>query len=366
MITDTLKPNTGFLLLEDGSVFYGLAAGAPLTKTGEICFNTAMAGYQETFSDPSYGGQILVMTSPHIGNYATLHGEQESPAPTLQALVCRNYSGNAPGDRPGCIPLNDWLSAAGIPVLHNIDTRQLVQKIRNAGSMNALLSTNNMDLEQARAMLASTPSMSGQALGIKAGASEPTPYSTATGKRVALIDFGFKDSMARLLAQAGIEVQLFPSTTPFETLLAWNPDGFLLSNGPGDPEPLTEAIELTKRIIQLKKPVFGICLGHQIIGLSMGLQTFKMKNGHRGVNHPVLNLSSGKGEITSQNHGFAVDTESLQQHPDMELTHRHLNDGTVAGMRHRHLPVFSVQYHPEAAPGPHDSRYLFQQFIQQL
>lgn len=366
MITETLKQNTGFLLLEDGSVFYGLAAGAFLTKTGEICFNTAMAGYQETFSDPSYGGQILVMASPHIGNYATLHGEQESASPSIQALVCRNYSGNAPGDRPGCFPLNDWLSQAGVPVLHNIDTRQLVQKIRSGGSMNALLSTNKMNLDQARALLASTPSMNGQGLGIQAGVSEPFPYSTSPGKRVALIDFGFKDAMARLMAEQGIEVRLFPSTVPLERILEWNPHGFLLSNGPGDPEPLTEAIELVKRIIELKKPVFGICLGHQIIGLAMGLHTFKMKNGHRGVNHPVLNLSNGKGEITSQNHGFAVRMEDLLAHPDMELTHRHLNDGTVAGMRHKHLPVFSVQYHPEAAPGPHDSRYLFQQFIQQL
>jgi carbamoyl-phosphate synthase small subunit len=366
MNTETLKHNTGFLLLEDGSVFYGLSAGADLTKIGEICFNTAMSGYQETFSDPSYGGQILVMTSPHIGNYATLHGENESPSPTLEALVCRNFSGDAPGDRPGCQPLNTWLRQAGVPVLHNIDTRKLVQKIRSGGSMNALLSTNNMDLTQARALLANAPGMNGQALGLNAGVSLPKPYSTTGKKKVALIDFGFKDSMARLLAEADIQVQLFPSTTPFESLLAWNPDGFLLSNGPGDPQPLTEGIELTKKIMQLKKPVFGICLGHQIIGLAMGLHTFKMKNGHRGVNHPVLNLSSGKGEITSQNHGFAVDMDSLQQHPDLELTHRHLNDGTVAGMRHRHLPVFSVQYHPEAAPGPHDSRYLFQQFIQAL
>lgn len=365
-MSEAQTSKTGYLLLEDGTLFYGISAGASRTKTGEICFNTAMTGYQETFSDPSYAGQILVMASPHIGNYGILHGEQESASPTLRGLICRNYSGTAPGDRAGCQPLNAWLQQAEVPVLHNIDTRKLVQKIRNQGSMNALLSTDELDLELAKQMLHSSPSMHGQALGRMAGVSAPKLYHNSEGKRVALIDFGFKDSMARILAEAGIEVQLFPYSTPLETLLAWNPDGFLLSNGPGDPEPLTEAIALTRNIIELKKPVFGICLGHQIIGLAMGLSTFKMKNGHRGVNHPVLNESTGKGEITSQNHGFAVKMEDLLSHPDMELTHRHLNDGTVAGMRHRHLPVFSVQYHPEAAPGPHDSRYLFQEFIQQL
>ncbi len=355
------------LRLQDGTEFHGLAAGAQATVTGELCFNTAMAGYQETFSDPSYTGQMLVMTHAHIGNYGIIEGESESKGPTLRALICRNYSGNQTDLRPGSQALDPWLSEAGVPVIYNIDTRALVRKLRRAGSLNALVSTEDLSEETRNTLLAQTPDMQGLALVNEVTVSEPTDMNwPSAGPKIAVLDLGHKAAMLRLLTERGARLRIFPAHTDSQEILAWEPDGFLITNGPGDPEPLQQVIETTRKLIATDKPMLGICLGHQIIALAMGIPTYKMKHGHRGVNHPVLHLTTGRGEITSQNHGFAVDAEALARHPDMELTHRHLNDGTVAGMRHRSKPTFCVQYHPEAHPGPHDSRYLFDDFMDRL
>lgn len=355
-----------FVLLADGTLFKGRAAGKPGTATGEICFNTAMTGYQETFTDPSYYGQILTMTNAHIGNYNVNEEETESNSIKISALVCKNFS--LKGSRiKSYTNLDQYFKDAGITVISDVDTRALVRHIRNKGAMNAIVSTEIKDVETLKQMLSEVPSMQGLELSSKVSCTEPyfegSPDST---KKVAVLDLGLKHNIVRCLTERGCYVQVFPMNTSYAEMKAWNPDGYMITNGPGDPETLEKPIQTVKDIVAANEKLFGICLGHQVLAIAGGLSTYKMVNGHRGINHPILNHITGKGEITSQNHGFVVDEKTLGNNPEIEVTHTHLNDGTIAGIRLKNKPVFSVQYHPEAFAGPHDSRYLFDQFVDTL
>jgi carbamoyl-phosphate synthase small subunit len=353
------------LLLADGTVFNGMGNG--IENGGELCFNTGMTGYQETFTDPSYAGQLLICTHVHIGNYGCVPTETESHKPWINGLICRSLQSFHSRLNPESESLYNWLSKHQVPFIEGIDTRALVRHLRRTGAQNALIAKASTPETVLKQMLHNLPSMQGQALGPKVSCTTPRDLGNPNAKfRVACVDFGIKESMITCLVERGVFCRVFPMNSSFREIMNWNPDGFLLSNGPGDPAAMPEAIALVSEILSTKKPVFGICMGHQLLSLALNLKTFKMHHGHRGLNHPVLNLQSGKGEITSQNHGFAVSLESLSENPDLILTHKHLNDGTVAGIRHKSLPFFSVQYHPEASAGPHDSRYLFDDFIELL
>ncbi|MBI1316675.1 glutamine-hydrolyzing carbamoyl-phosphate synthase small subunit [bacterium] len=361
MIEQRLQP--ALLLLEDGTVFHGTTTGCDGTSWGEICFNTGMTGYQEIFTDPSYFGQILVMASPHIGNYGMHQDESESAQIQIAGLVCRSFSDFA--SRPSAhSDLKSALNQAGKVAIQGIDTRALVRHLRDHGSMNAILSTETLDLESLRAQLREVPSMDGLELASRVSTREAYELGDPNSPvRIAAIDYGMKRSIAQQWVQRGALVKVFPMNATAAEMEAWNPNAYFLSNGPGDPAAMAENIDQVRSVQVLGKPLFGICLGHQLLALANGLSTVKMHHGHRGINHPVLNLERGQGEITSQNHGFVVTHDSLEAHPEVILTHRHLNDGTIAGIRLKDRPVFSVQYHPEAGPGPRDSRYLFDQFI---
>lgn len=350
------------LILADGTRFEGDAVGAIGTVTGEIAFNTGMYGYQEIFTDPSYFGQILVMATDHIGNYGTLDSETESGGVQIAGLVVKNFSSVA--SRGGNVePLGHYLERDGVPGIANVDTRALVRHIREAGAMNAIISSDGTTEDELRARLSEAPSMAGLELSSKVTCELPHELGPEGGPRVALLDLGVKQSIVDCLTDRGCRVRVFPSSTEAEELLAWSPDGVMLSNGPGDPAAMSPVVAEVVKLVDADLPIFGICLGHQVLALSQGLKTRKMFNGHRGVNHPVKNLVTGKAEITSQNHGFVVDRDSLSAAENIEETHVHLNDGTVAGIRLKGRPVFSVQYHPEASAGPHDSRYLFDDFV---
>lgn len=354
-------------MLEDGTIFYGKSvANKEHTAFGEICFNTGMTGYQEIFTDPSYFGQIMVLTNAHIGNYGAALDEVESDGVKIAGLVCKNFSYTY--SRPHANEsLEAFLERNNTFAISDVDTRALVSHIREHGAQNAVISTRVDEIEALKNELKAVPSMAGLELSSKVSTSESYFFGDATAPyKVAVLDIGVKKNILRCLAERGAYLKVFPYNTPFSELKAWNPDGYFLSNGPGDPEPLVEAIETTKEILASGKPLFGICLGHQVLALANGVSTFKMHNGHRGINHPVLNLISKRGEITSQNHGFAVSKEEVLAHAELEITHEHLNDQTVAGIRLKYKPAFSVQYHPEASPGPHDSRYLFDEFITSL
>lgn len=352
------------ILLEDGTAFYGKAVGRQGIAFGEVCFNTGMTGYQEIFTDPSYLGQIMVTANAHIGNYGVNSDENESDSIKIAGLVCRNFSYDY-SRQAANESLEAFLDRNNLLAICEVDTRALVAHIRDNGSMNAVISTEADDLEKLAQLLQEVPNMKGLELASKV--STKMPYFVGNQEsiyKVAALDLGIKQNILRNLTARNVYVKVFPYDTPFEELQAWNPDGYFLSNGPGDPEPLKGVIEVTKKIIEKGYPLFGICLGHQIIALANGISTYKMHNGHRGINHPILNTLTGKGEITSQNHGFTVDKTQAEKHPDIEITHLHLNDGTVAGIRMKHKPCFSVQYHPEAGPGPHDAHYLFDQFVE--
>ena len=354
-------------MLEDGTIFYGKSvANKEHTAFGEICFNTGMTGYQEIFTDPSYFGQIMVLTNAHIGNYGAALDEVESDGVKIAGLVCKNFSYTY--SRPHANEsLEMFLERNNTFAISDVDTRALVSHIREHGAQNAVISTRVDEIEALKNELKAVPSMAGLELSSKVSTTEPYFFGESDAPyKVAVLDIGVKKNILRCLAERGAYLKVFPYNTPFSELKAWNPDGYFLSNGPGDPEPLVEAIETTKEILASGKPLFGICLGHQVLALANGVSTFKMHNGHRGINHPVLNLISKRGEITSQNHGFAVSKEEVQAHAELEITHEHLNDQTVAGIRLKDKPAFSVQYHPEASPGPHDSRYLFDEFITSL
>jgi carbamoyl-phosphate synthase small subunit len=354
------------LVLEDGTVFTGKATGKIGTTTGEIAFNTGMTGYQEVFTDPSYYGQILIMTTAHIGNYGVHSEEVESDSVKIAGLVTKKFS-EMYSRASGNSNLQDYLEVNERVGITDVDTRALVRHIRHKGAMNAIISSEILDEKELLQHVKKIPSMAGLELSSKVAtkvvfdAGEPT-----AGYKVALVDFGVKKNIIRCLTERDCFVRVFPMDTPLSEMLAFNPDGFMLSNGPGDPSAMPAQISLVKEIVETGKPIFGICLGHQILGLSQGLQTAKMFNGHRGINHPVKNLLTGKGEITSQNHGFVITDDSVTENQAIEITHRHLNDNTIAGIQVKGKPVFSVQYHPEASAGPHDSRYLFDQFISNL
>tara|TARA_R110002049_G_scaffold4842_2_gene34175 strand:+ start:757 stop:1863 length:1107 start_codon:yes stop_codon:yes gene_type:complete len=351
------------VLLADGTIFYGKSVGIEGTSTGEICFNTGMTGYQEIFTDPSYFGQIMVTANAHIGNYGVNDNEVESDGIKISGLICRNFSfTHSRVDSDG--NLKDWFEKHNIVAISDVDTRALVAYIRDNGAMNAIISTETDNIEELKKQLSSVPSMEGLELASKVSTKEPYFVGDENSPiKVAALDIGIKKNILRNLVKRGVYVKVFPYNSEFKDLESFNPDGYFISNGPGDPEPLKEAQEVAKEIIKRDLPLFGICLGHQVIALANGISTYKMHNGHRGINHPVKNLLTGKGEITSQNHGFAINKEETEINNDIEITHVHLNDHTVAGIRLKNKPVFSVQYHPEASPGPHDSEYLFDQFI---
>ncbi|MGB2684939.1 MAG: glutamine-hydrolyzing carbamoyl-phosphate synthase small subunit [Olleya sp.] len=354
------------ILLEDGTIFHGKAVGKEGTAFGEICFNTGMTGYQEIFTDPSYFGQLMVTTNAHIGNYGVNDNENESDSIKISGLICKNFSYDfSRVDSNGS--LEDFLNKHNLLAISDVDTRALVSYIRDNGVMNAIISTDVDNIDGLKQQLAGVPSMSGLELASKVSTKEPYFIGDENAPiKIAALDIGIKKNILRNLVKREAYVKVFPYNATFEDLNSWNPDGYFLSNGPGDPEPLIEAQALAKEVIKRDLPLFGICLGHQVIALANGISTYKMHNGHRGINHPVKNLITGKGEITSQNHGFAVNREEAEAHPDIEITHVHLNDNTVAGLKMKSKNVFSVQYHPEASPGPHDSSYLFDQFISNI
>ena len=354
------------LLLEDGTVFNGYAVGKVGTTTGEIAFNTGMTGYQEVFTDPSYVGQILIMNTPHIGNYGVQDDENESDSIKISGLITKKYSEvfsrtSANGS------LDEMMVNNACVGISDVDTRALVRHIRSKGAMNAIISSDNLDIDSLKEQLKKVPSMAG--LELSSRVSTKVAYESSADNatlRVALLDLGVKNSIVKCLVARGCHVKVFPMNTTISEMNAFNPDGFMLSNGPGDPGVMFDTISLVKEIVAQDKPIFGICLGHQVLALSQGLKTEKMFNGHRGINHPIKNLKTGKGEITSQNHGFVVSKESVAANPAVAITHIHLNDDTIAGIEIINKPVFSVQYHPEASAGPHDSRYLFDQFIDNM
>lgn len=354
------------VLLADGTIFYGKSVGIEGTSTGEICFNTGMTGYQEIFTDPSYYGQLMVGTNAHIGNYGVNDEEVESEGIKIAGLICRNFSFvHSRVDSDG--NLKDWFTKYNLVAISDVDTRALVSYIRENGAMNAIISTEVDDIDALKKKLAEVPSMEGLELASKVSTKEPYFVGDENADiKISALDIGIKKNILRNLAKRGAYIKVFPYNSKFEDLEGFNPDGYFISNGPGDPEPLKEAIEVAKEIIKRDLPLFGICLGHQVIALANGISTYKMHNGHRGINHPVINLLTGKGEITSQNHGFAINREETEAHPDVEITHTHLNDQTVAGIRLKDKNAFSVQYHPEASPGPHDAEYLFDQFIENI
>ena len=357
---------TAVLLLADGTVHYGKAFGKIGTTTGEICFNTGMTGYQEVFTDPSYYGQVVVMNNVHIGNYGVKESDVESDSIKIKGLICRNleeqYSRKlAEGS------VEDYLIKNNIVCIEGVDTRALVCEIRERGAMNCIISSEITDIHQLKAILDETPSMEGLELASVVSTEQPyTKGDEGSDVRIAVLDFGTKQHILECMVDRGAYVKVFPAKTKIEELKAFNPNGYFISNGPGDPASMDYAIETVKQVLDEKKPTFGICLGHQLVALANNISTFKMHHGHRGLNHPVKNMLTGKGEMTSQNHGFAVSEKDIANNPNVEVTHVHLNDNTIMGIRVKGKKAFSVQYHPEASPGPHDSRYLFDQFLDMI
>ena len=356
-----------FILLADGTIFHGKVVGEKEgTAFGEVCFNTGMTGYQEIFTDPSYFGQLMVTTNAHIGNYGTNENEVESESVKIAGLICKNFSYNYSRDDAN-ESLEEFLAKNDLFAISDVDTRALVSYIRDNGAMNAVISTDVDNIEKLKEELAEFPSMEGLELSSKVSTKEPYYYGDENAKyKIAALDIGIKKNILRNLAKRDAYIKVYPYDATFEELKTWEPDAYFISNGPGDPEPLTQAIATAKDIIASDAPLFGICLGHQVIALANGVSTYKMHNGHRGINHPIKNLLTGKGEITSQNHGFAINRAETEANPELEITHVHLNDQTVAGIRMKSKNVFSVQYHPEASPGPHDAEYLFDQFFENI
>lgn len=355
-----------YLILENGMVFTGKAAGKIGTTTGEICFNTGMTGYQEVFTDPSYYGQVMVTTNAHIGNYGVKSIDTESDKVQISGLICKNFTNEfsrsmAEGD------IQAYFENENIVCIHAVDTRAIVRAIRDQGVMNCIISSDNEDIESLKKQLKSVPNMEG--LELASIVSTPTSYYLGNPNasfRIAVIDYGIKQNILRCLLDRGCYLKVFPAKTTLSEIIDFKADGYFLSNGPGDPAAMDYAIKTVKDILDLHKPTFGICLGHQLLALALDIGTYKMHNGHRGINHPVKNLLSGLCEITTQNHGFAVDKKALSEREDILITHVNLNDNSIEGIRLANRPAFSVQYHPEAAPGPHDSRYLFDEFIDMI
>jgi carbamoyl-phosphate synthase small subunit len=355
------------LVLEDGSVYEGEAFGATADTIGEVVFNTSLTGYQEIITDPSYRFQIVVMTYPHIGNYGVEKIVEQSERPQVAGFVMRDAVAE-PSSAHAELSLDEYFRRTNVTAISGVDTRALTRRIRNEGAMRGMITTNvTRSIDSIVAELRQSPSMAGLDLVQRVTALRPYPFDEATGENplsVAVYDFGVKKDILRQLVKQGCDVTVYPATTHADEILNRRHDGVLLSNGPGDPEPVTYAHDNIRQLVG-KLPIFGICLGHQLLGIALGGKTYKLKFGHRGGNHPVKDLRSGRIEITAQNHGFSVDADSLSEN-DVEYTHINLNDQTLEGFRHRREPVVAVQYHPEAAPGPHDSFYLFDDFVRMM
>ena len=351
------------LLLEDGTLFHGKAAGAIGTSTGEICFNTGMTGYQEIFTDPSYFGQMLVATHVHIGNYGISNDEVESDRVNIAGLICRSF--NVGYSRKSATEsIEDYFIRQNVVAISDIDTRAVVRHIRSKGAMNCIVSSEISDLNELKNRLAAVPSMAGLELSSKVTTAKPYFVGNPSARyKVAVMDFGVKKNIIRNLVARDCYVQVFPANTSFKEIRQWEADGVMLSNGHGDPSVMPGVVSTIKEILNENTPLFGICLGQQLLAQACGIHTYKMFNGHRGINHPVKNIITGRCEITSQNHGFSVIEEEVRKSKNVEITHLNLNDNTIEGIRVKDRIAFSVQYHPESAPGPHDSTYLFDDFI---
>jgi carbamoyl-phosphate synthase small subunit len=351
------------LLLADGTIYHGKAAGKIGTTTGEICFNTGMTGYQEIFTDPSYFGQIMVTTNAHIGNYGIHAEEVESDSIKIAGLVCKNFN-IAYSRKEANQSIQDYFQEENVVGISDVDTRSLVRHIRNKGAMNAIISSEILDVEELKKKLASVPSMDGLELSSKVSTQKPYFYGKENAKyKVAVLDLGVKKNILRNFDERDVYAKVFPAKTSFKDMEEFQPDGYFISNGPGDPSAMPYAIETVKEILAANKPLFGICLGHQLLALANDIRTMKMFNGHRGLNHPVKNIIIDHCEVTSQNHGFGVIPEDVKKSDKVEITHINLNDQSIEGIRIKGKKAFSVQYHPESSPGPHDSRYLFDDFI---
>ena len=360
-MAETQQP--AILLLEDGTLCYGKAFGAIGTTTGEICFNTGMTGYQEVFTDPSYFGQILIMNSVHIGNYGVKDEDVESDSVKISGLIGRNLE-ETYSRRQAKGSLNDYLKANKIVSIEEVDTRALVAHIRTKGAMNCIISSEIPDVEVLKKKLSEVPNMAGLELASHVSTKQSYEMGDAKSKiRIAVLDYGVKQHILHCMVDRGAYVKVFPAKSKLKELKEFNPSGYFISNGPGDPAAMDYAIQTVKDILKESKPVFGICLGHQLLALANDIPTFKMHHGHRGLNHPVKNMITGKCEITTQNHGFGVDPEAVKKAKHVEVTHMNLNDQSIEGIRIKNKQAFSVQYHPESTPGPHDSRYLFDEFI---
>jgi carbamoyl-phosphate synthase small subunit len=359
-----MSDQRALLLLADGTTYEGKAAGKIGTTIGEICFNTGMTGYQEVFTDPSYYGQILVTTNAHIGNYGIKDSDIESDSIKIAGLICKNFT--VPFSRQQAqSSIQEYFEREGVVGISDVDTRAIVRHIRNKGAMNAIISSDNFDLDDLKKQLAAAPNMEGLELSSKVTTKETYTMGDENAPiRVAVLDLGTKKNILRNFVNRDCYVKVFPARATMEEINAFGADGLFISNGPGDPGAMDYAVDTAKAMLNEDKPLFGICLGHQILARAVGIPTYKMHHGHRGINHPVFNLQTGKSEITSQNHGFGVSPEAIEQNLDVvEVTHRNLNDDTIEGIRVKGKPAFSVQYHPEASPGPHDAAYLFDQFV---
>ena len=359
---NTITPQKkAYLLLEDGTLLEGTAIGAIGTSGGEICFNTGMTGYQEIYTDPSYFGQVIINTNAHIGNYGTFHEEQESDSPKINGLIINDFS-SVHSRYNATESLQEYLKKHNVVGIADIDTRKLVRYIRSKGAMNVIISSV-LEPDNLQAELNKLPSMEGLELSSVVCSKESYTIGDEKAKnKVAVLDLGIKKSILKNLNSRGCYCKVFPAKTTFEEMKTWNPTGYFISNGPGDPAVMDYAVDTVKQILDSDVPTFGICLGHQMIARACGISTYKMHHGHRGLNHPIKNILTGKSETTSQNHGFVVKKEDVETNELVETTHIHLNDGTIAGLKLKGEKVFSVQYHPEASPGPHDSRYLFDDF----
>ncbi len=360
-------PSEALLLLEDGTHFKGFALGKIGTHGGEICFNTGMTGYQEIYTDPSYFGQVIVNTTSHIGNYGTLAPlEDESNSVKISGMVCNEFS-QVNSRNLATESLQDYFEKANIVGIYGVDTRQIVRHIRSKGAMNCIISSEILDIDMLQKELDKIPPMEGLELSSIVSTKDAYFVGNPTASRkIAAIDYGIKKSILANFVDRDCYCKVFPAKTAFAEMQLWNPDGYFISNGPGDPSVMPYAIETVKEILLADIPLFGICLGHQILAQASGVDTYKMHHGHRGLNHPVKNLLTGKSEITSQNHGFAVNEEQVKSNNLLEITHLNLNDNTIEGIRRKDKKAFSVQHHPEASPGPHDSRYLFDSFVAML
>jgi len=362
--TRSIQP--AILLLDDGTVYQGKAFGKIGTASGELCFNTGMTGYQEVFTDPSYKGQVLIMNNCYVGNYGVKKDDVESESVKISGLICKNISYNhsrqmADGS------IEQFLKDNNLVAIYDVDTRALVSHIRSKGAMNCIISSEILDVDQLKAELAKVPSMEGLALCAEVSTKEPYNIGDpAADIRIAVMDNGVKRNMLKCLSEKGAYLQVFPTDTTFEECEKFKPNAYFISNGPGDPAPLKYAVTTVKKILDASRPMFGICLGHQLLALANDIPTYKMHHGHRGLNHPVKNLATGRCEITTQNHGFAVDPKAIAASATVEITHVNLNDESIEGIRIRNKPAFSVQYHPESTPGPHDSRYLFDDFFNMI